>query len=498
MPITSTHPQYRKFYDRWTRAQDASDGEDAVKERGTSYLPKLEEQTDTDYRAYKTRAVYFNATGRTVDGMSGLINRKKPVIEVPKTIENITSQATMDGMSLSEVAKGVTEGLLIGGRVGILVDRPEMENEPAYLALYETTEITNWREDDDGNLLMVVLKEGYYEPLTTDPYILEDKIRYRELFLGSLIDEAGEEIPDTIGYTQRVWEQNDLTNGQAFVVTREVTPLRNGEPLDKIPFVLLTPKGLGTDVWEPPILDIANINLAHYRNSADIEHGRHLTALPTPWVSGVDASETAGDLPLGSGKAWRLPEGAMTGFLEFSGTGISSLAEGMTEKEAKMAALGARMIEPPRSGVEAAETARIHQAGSNATLADIASAVEKGLETALYEAAEWEAEGAGEDVQVEVNKDFVDSKLQPQELTALVESYLKGGISQDTLMYNLKVGEILPEDRSIEEEMELLEQEQPEAAQDGGAGEIAANQGEDTFEIERDDSGNVVRLRRGQ
>ena len=163
-----------------------------------------------------------------------------------------------------------------------------------------------------------------------------------------------------------------------------------------------------------------------------------------------------------------------------------------------MAALGARMIEPPRSGVEAAETARIHQAGSNATLADIASAVEKGLQAALAEAAEWEAEGQGEQVNVEVNKDFVDSKLQPQELTALVESYLKGGISQETLMYNLKVGEILPEDRTIEEEMELLAQEQPEAAQDGGAGEIAANQGEDTFEVERDDSGNVVRLRRGQ
>lgn len=498
MPITSTHPQYRYHYDRWTRAQDATDGEDAVKSRSTAYLPKLEEQTDNDYRAYKTRAVYFNATGRTVDGMSGLINRKAPVIELPPGIEDMLDDATMDGQSISEVAKAVTQALLIGGRVGILVDRPETENEPTYLTVYSTTEITNWREDDDGNLVMVVLKEGYYEPLGNDPYILEDKVRYRELFLGSQIDELGQEIPDTVGYTQRVWEQADLTDGLNFTVTSEVTPLRNGSPLESIPFFLVTPQGLTTDIKEPPVLDIANVNLAHYRNSADIEHGRHLTALPTPWVSGVDASETAGELPLGSGKAWRLPEGALTGFLEFSGSGISSLAEGMAEKEAKMAALGARMIEPPRSGVEAAETARIHQAGSNATLADIASAVEKGIYASLVAAAEWEAEGSGEQVSFEVNKDFVDSKLQPQELTALVEAYLKGGISQETLMYNLKVGEILPEDRDIDEEMELLAAEQPEATQDGGAGEIAANQGEDTFEVERDPEGNVVRLRRGQ
>lgn len=494
MPIDTTHPLYRKHYPRWRRAQDASDGEDAVKDAGTTYLPKLEEQTDDEYRAYKMRAVYFNATGRTVDGMSGLINRKVPVVELPPAVDTLEDQATADGQSLPEVAKCLTEFLLIGGRTGILIDRPEIDNEPPYLTLYPTMDIVNWRETDDGVLVMVVLKEGYYAPLAEDPYTLELQIRYRELLLGSMVDEQGEEIPDTIGYMQRVWEKDQKG---AFQIVSSTVPLANGQPLDHIPFVVVNPKGVGTDVWDPPVLDIANVNLAHYRNSADIEHGRHLTALPTPWVSGVDASDTGTELPLGSGKAWRLPEGAQTGFLEFTGTGIASLEKGMEEKEAKMAALGARMIEPPRSGVEAAETARIHQAGSNATLADIAGAVEKGLEAALWEAAEWETAGSGDQVSVEVNKDFVDSKLQPQELTALVEAYLKGGISQDTLMYNLKVGEILPEDTTIEEEMQRLAESQPDAAQDGGAGQIAATQPETTFEVERDPDGNVVRLRRG-
>jgi hypothetical protein len=211
----------------------------------------------------------------------------------------------------------------------------------------------------------------------------------------------------------------------------------------------------------------------------------------------VDASETGAELPLGSGTAWRLPEGATTGFLEFTGVGIKTLAEGMEEKERKMAALGARMIEPARQGIEAAETARIHAAGTSATLGDIAGSVGKGLEAALQVAAEWEGADP-EAVSVQMNKDFVDTKLTPQEITALLEAFLKGAITQETLLHNFKMGEILPEDRSIEDEMELLAAADAGDEGDGGVGDIAANQGPDAFDVESDAEGNVVRLVRNR
>lgn len=487
MPIQTVHPLYTDHKDRWDRCYDADAGDDAVKAAGTLYLPKLQEQTKDEYDAYKMRAVFYNATGRTVDGMVGLINRKPPVIELPEALEYLQESATRDNQGLTEFAKLMSERLLVSGRTGILIDRPTQPNESVYLTLYSAAEIINWREADDTTLILVVLAEGYFEADPKDPYKLALKVRYRELFLG--VPEGNEQGQGV--YQVRIWEKDEASGD--YVVVEQIIPTISGQPLDHIPFVLVNPKGVSTEVENPPILDIVNINLAHYRNSADIEHGRHLTALPTPWVSGVDATDTGRQLPLGAGKAWRLPEGAQVGFLEFTGTGMASLAEGMNEKEQKMAALGARMIEPQRKGVEAAETARIHQAGANATLSDVAGAVGDGLKAALVEAAAWE--GQGEDaINVDVNKDFVDTKLSPQELTALVDAYLKGAISQETLLHNLKIGEVLPESQTIEDEMSQLAQNNPDATNDGGAGQLSAQDSSESFDIERDSQGNVIRL----
>jgi hypothetical protein len=43
-------------------------GEDAVKAAGVKYLPRLDDQSDDDYDAYRMRGSFFNATARTGEG----------------------------------------------------------------------------------------------------------------------------------------------------------------------------------------------------------------------------------------------------------------------------------------------------------------------------------------------------------------------------------------------------------------------------------------------
>jgi hypothetical protein len=59
-------------------------GEDAVKAGGEKYLPRLDSQADDDFKAYKQRAAFFNATARTADGFLGLIFRRDPTVKIPK------------------------------------------------------------------------------------------------------------------------------------------------------------------------------------------------------------------------------------------------------------------------------------------------------------------------------------------------------------------------------------------------------------------------------
>jgi hypothetical protein len=89
MAINTLHPTYEKLKPIWQKCRDAIAGQYAVHERGQSYLPLLAGQTPQDYLAYKMRATYFNASGRTLDGLVGMVFRKQSYSDYPDSFERI-------------------------------------------------------------------------------------------------------------------------------------------------------------------------------------------------------------------------------------------------------------------------------------------------------------------------------------------------------------------------------------------------------------------------
>ncbi len=55
-----------------------------------------------------------------------------------------------------------------------------------------------------------------------------------------------------------------------------------------------------------------------------------------------------------------------------------------------------------------------------------------------------------------LNTDFDSAPLSAVEIQALVAAWQSGAISQDTLLHNLRTGEILPAAQKNEQEMELI------------------------------------------
>ena len=62
----------------------------------------------------------------------------------------------------------------------------------------------------------------------------------------------------------------------------------------------------------------------------------------------------------------------------------------------------------------------------------------------------------------ELNADFEAATLGAKELTALVSAWPQGAISRDTLLHNLRAGELLPPARTNEQEVELMGSERGE------------------------------------
>ena len=428
MGIESTHPLYDETKDKWTRVRDSFLGTDSVKQKGKEYLPMLGSQTKDEYDAYKLRAVYVNAIKTTVQGLVGAVMRIDPVIDAPDRVMELAEDITGTGVSLNDFISNMLSEQLLMGRQGVLVDRT---TDRAYLSGFTTEQITNWLEND------IILKETYLAEDKNDPYQLSYQVQYREL----LIDEDG-------NFVVRIWRDN---NG--WEIWNEIYPTKVGQSLDEIPFIAISGNELNLEPTNPPLLGLVDTSLSMYRTSADLEHGRHFTALPTPYVTGIDADS---DLKIGSGSAWILPDSSSkAGYLEFSGQGLQALEKAVEEKRSIMAGLGAQLLQTQKAGVESADSIRLRQNAEASVLVGAVLSVQEGIAKALSVLAEWE--GVSGDIVVELNTDFVDSHIEAGDLQALMHAWQSGAISHETFLHNMKKGEILADDVTVEDEKDRID-----------------------------------------
>jgi hypothetical protein len=230
--------------------------------------------------------------------------------------------------------------------------------------------------------------------------------------------------------------------------------------LPLIPFVFHGPRHSRPQVDKLPLADIIAVNLDHYRLDADYKHGIHFTALPTAWVSGFDKTST---LRIGSSTAWVAETpGAVAGFLEFTGQGLTTFERAMDRDERLMAVLGSRLLEDQKKVGETAEAIQLRQGGENSILGNISTNVSESLTQVLRWAYWWnsteeipEAVTNGEAL-LELNTDFSMKGMSSLELTAVVAAWQAGAISQDTMLELFRKGEVLPDGRSNRDEVNLV------------------------------------------
>lgn len=89
----------------WSRVSDAAAGEHTVRAAGDLYLPRpnaedLSPENRARYDAYLKRAVYYNATGRTLSGLTGIAFRRWPEIVLPPGLDYLKDDADGAGTTL--------------------------------------------------------------------------------------------------------------------------------------------------------------------------------------------------------------------------------------------------------------------------------------------------------------------------------------------------------------------------------------------------------------
>jgi hypothetical protein len=459
MPVDAKHKQHEARLEQWTRCRDTVEGTDAIKKRGGLYLPLLSGQDATEYNAYRNRAMFYGATSRTVDGLSGAVFRKQYILEYPESKLEELEDITEESSTIEVLLRSTVREVLTTGRHGLLVDStPSEEGDTrSYIAQYKAENILNWRvaRVNGANMLVHLTLAETYETEGDDEYERVEKDQIRVLML-TQPTEVAEGEPQHAGpiYRQELHRKND--KGQ-WIITESTTPTRAGKPLEFIPFKFINATNDEPTPVKPPLLDMVDVNLSHYRTSADLEHGAHFTALPTPVLSGFDVKHK---YRIGSGTAWvsENPQ-ARAMYLEYTGQGLQALRDLRKDKEGLMAILGARLLEEQKRAAEAAETHKLRASAESGSLAAMVGVIEEACTQVLQWHAEWSAgtDAGVSNIELTLNKDFVSARLGAQDITALMKARQSGELSQDSFLWNLKEGEILPDDTSIEEEKDRIE-----------------------------------------
>ena len=503
MPVNTPHKEYYGMLPKWERARDCFDGSDTVKNKGVMYLPKLDTHKrlssggEDAYNEYVLRALYFNATGRTVEGLAGALFQVAPVITAPTVIEPHLEDITLSGQSFNLFGLELVREVLLMGRFGVLVDMPNQETNVAagfasvtpirpYWVGYRAEDILSWRTTRlEGKQLLtrVILQEAVEEENPTDSYDPDEVDQWRVLELVAGV------------YTQSVFRKNSEKEGE-FILTETIVPTRRGESLPYIPFTFVGPTSTSPSAQKPPLLDMIDVNISHYRTSADLEHGRHKVALPTPWVAGAVGSKH-GPLVIGSGVAWVLEKEGRAGMLEFTGQGLGALEKALADKQKMMGTLGARLLEEQSGSAETATAVNMRHAGETATLRTIAQTAQHALTAALRIHSWWMGTHPTpsdlRQIQCVLNKEFFTTRLKPQELQVLIMALQSDTISMETFYANLQRGEIARPGVTLEEEEADIASRYDGELLPGETGEGEGEEGEGgSFKVEERDGKYVV------
>lgn len=479
--MNTPRKDYQAALPKWKRARHCYEGTDAVKGAGIDYLPMLDSHSKgitippgdaasvwpgaLKYEAYKLRALFYNAMGRTVDGLSGAIFQKAPALKMPERIRDHAKDVTLTGASAELFGLRTTREVLTTGRYGVLVEMagPDAPEQRPYWAGYRAEDVIAWRTERRGGdlvLTCVVLRENIEEQDPKDEFATTACEQYRVLMLA-----PGK--TDSTVYTQQIWRKAEGGDKEkpTWVVVDEAIPSRRAVPLDFIPFVFIGPTSTAADIEKPPLVDLADVNLSHYRNMADLEHGLHHVGVPQLVISGnVAGGNSNGPLDFGSGVAICLDTGGDAKILQADGELLGALERADERKRKLMATLGARLLEEQAGAAETATAVGMRHSGEHATLRTVAQAIEQGLTMALQWHVWWMGtEATPEDTKAtyELNKEFFAVKASPDEVRAALLAWQAGGISFETFYERLQKGGWSREGVTAEEELRAIEAETP-------------------------------------
>jgi hypothetical protein len=416
----------------WVLIEDLISGTYGMRRKHRRYLPQEPRELDDAYDNRLARSVcppYYQRLERMLAGM--LTRKPVRLNDVTDTIREQLFDVDLQGNDLNTWTFETARKMIRYGHIGVLVDAPANGGRP-YWVSYTPRDILGFRtETVDGatKLSQLRLRETIIKPSEDSEYGEEQVEQIRLLTPG-----------------QYQIHQRDK-KGDFRIVDEGTTSLQ------EIPFAVAYSNRYNTLESRPPLEDIAELNLKAYQVQSDLDNQLHISAVPMLAFYGFPSS--AEEVSAGPGEALAFPAEGRAEYIEPDGKSYDAQFKRLDQIASQINELGLSAVLGQKLSAETAEAKRIDRSQGDSTMMVIAQNMQDAIDNCLQFHAQFLGESqAGSSM---INRDFLGSRLEPQEIQALLQLYTAGTITQETLLHQLAEGEILGDDFDIEEELEATQ-----------------------------------------
>lgn len=459
---STTSSEYNAMAPKWAKIRTLLAGTEALRACRHTYLPQFPREFDEHYNHRLENTTLLNMSDITLASWVGRPFSDPVCVgeDVPQQIMDMVKNVDSRGNGLSVFLRDWFREGLAFAHAHVLIDSPITDPKGR-------TRADDLRDGvrpfwsflkPEAVIFMAATHVGSQEILTHVRISETEKIRdgFAEdsVHRIRIFDRVLQGSKEDVGVYVSVWEKRRTKSQQIDWVEVEA-PRKIG--IDEIPLVTFYADRDGIQAGKPPLEDLVDLNLAHWRSTSDHNNILTVTRFPMIAASGVTNEEMENIVLAPRKVIASRKETSKFYYLEHSGAAVKVGAEDLAALEEKMAYYGADFLRK-RPGNMTATARALDSAEATSPLQDAVNRFNEAIDAALRITGKWM--GIEEPGNIEVTTDFGPEEVEGDDMTTLREARKLRDLSRKAFLEELRRRGVLTDEFDIEADLQELEAEE--------------------------------------
>jgi len=436
-----TCKQYDRMCSHWQLINDLLGGTEAMRAAGPTWLPKESKEKEEMYKVRLDRSILFNGYKDTI---RKLVSKpfSHPVTIDNSPIEGLEYNIDQQGTDITQFARDMFESGIIYGLTHVLIDFPR-----SMIRTYDQEQVIvpNWIHIRPPDLV-------YWKTIIINGHRELIEIHFKQCIVIEAGDEE-KEITELHIYTKDTWEVRQENDGEWITVDSGL------HTYGAIPIITFYTLKTGYMVGDPPLEDLAWLNLAHWQSFSDqrniLRFARAGVLFGAGFAEGELDSLTVGP----NAKVSAANENAKLNWVEHTGRAIEAGANDIDKLEQRMETLGMQPL-IARSARSTATGKIIDESRAHTDIQAWIRSLENTLREGFEVSAKWKQMELPEDFKVDIFSDFAVG-LDSSNIGELIQLSELGKITHSTLLHEIKRRGVLAESVDVDVEIATIQAENP-------------------------------------